>query len=276
MRRLGILIVTLWYALLPALAKPRVASINMCTDQLVLALADPDQIVGISHLARNPSLSWYWREAAPYRILSGQAEDVLLARPDLVLTATFVKPQTRALIGQQGLRVEEFSSAATIAEARDQILRAGRLLQQTERAAAAVARIGTALEALRRSASRQSLSILPLERRGWISGTDSLLTNLLAEAGATNLAAETYGFGTLLPLEKLVTLKPDLLLMSDGTNRAIDQGTALLHHPALTHFASHSARMVMPDAMTVCAGPMLADALDHLMAEFARIRKSGR
>ena len=35
---------------LPAQAaeRPRVASINACTDQLLLALADPEQIVGLS------------------------------------------------------------------------------------------------------------------------------------------------------------------------------------------------------------------------------------
>lgn len=266
---------TAWLALAlmlaaPAWAKPRVASINMCTDQLLLSLADPEQIAGVSHLARSPALSWYWRTATAHKILSGQAEDVLLLRPDMVLTATFVKPQTRDLIGRNGLRIEEFASAATIDEVRSQILRAGALLDQPARAASAIARIDAALARLRATASGNRLSILPLERRGWISGQDSLLTNLLAEAGATNLAAQRFGAGTLLPLERLVTLRPDLLLLSDGGTRAIDQGTALLRHPALAQIAAYSAALVMPDAMTVCAGPMLADAMDHLREELAR------
>src|SRR5215204_1442483 len=33
--------------------RPRVASINLCTDQLLLSLADPDQIVGLSPYIRD-------------------------------------------------------------------------------------------------------------------------------------------------------------------------------------------------------------------------------
>src|SRR6201999_378458 len=37
---------------------PRIASINVCTDQLLMALADPAQILGLSPYARDPALSW--------------------------------------------------------------------------------------------------------------------------------------------------------------------------------------------------------------------------
>lgn len=255
----------------PAMGKPRVASINMCTDQLVLALADPAQIVGISHLAHDPDLSFFWRDAKHHRTLSGQAEDVLPLRPDLVLTATFVRANTRGLLAAQGLRVAEFASAATIGEVKAQIARAGALLDQSERAAQANARIDAALARVRNAArARAGLAVLPLERRGWISGRDSLLTAVLTDAGVRNLGAEQFGDGARLPLEAIVTLRPDLVLVSQDNARAEDQGTALLHHPALRALAG-GRRIAMPHRLTVCAGPMLADALDHLAAEFSRL-----
>jgi len=37
---------------------PRIASINLCTDQLLMTLADPPQILGLSPYARDPARSW--------------------------------------------------------------------------------------------------------------------------------------------------------------------------------------------------------------------------
>lgn len=252
-------------------AAPRIASINMCTDQLLLGLADPGQIVGISHLSRERSLSFYWREAAGHRILSGKAEDVLPLKPDVVLTATLVRSYTRGLLAMQGLRVEEFASASTIAEVRAQIRRAGALMGQEARAEAAITRIDAALARLKAVAARTPVRVLPLERRGWISGRDSLLTALLVEAGISNIGVEATGDGARLPLETIITLKPDALLVSGHNGRAEDQGTALLHHPALARALRGRPLLVLDDALTVCAGPMLAEALDALARQIARL-----
>lgn len=261
-------------AALPAIGKPRVASINMCTDQLLLALADPGQIVGISHLAHDADLSFFWRKAKGHRTLSGQAEDVLPLRPDLVLTATFVRANTRGLLAAQGQAIAEFASAATVGEVKAQITRAGALLHQPDRASEANARIDSALARLQATAkARAGLAVLPLERRGWISGRDSLLTALLTEAGVRNIGAERFGDGARLPLETIVTLRPDVLLVSQDNARAEDQGTALLQHRALRALDT-SHRIALPHQLTVCAGPMLADALDQLAAELSRILPS--
>ena len=51
-----------------AAAEPRrVVSFNLCADQLVLALADPGQIAGLSPYARDPGLSAAAAPPAPFR-----------------------------------------------------------------------------------------------------------------------------------------------------------------------------------------------------------------
>ena len=47
--------------------RPRVASINVCTDQLLLALADPEQILGLSPYSRDAARSWAAAQAARFR-----------------------------------------------------------------------------------------------------------------------------------------------------------------------------------------------------------------
>ena len=46
---------------------PTVASINLCADQLVLALADPEQILTVSWLAADPEESLLADQAARQR-----------------------------------------------------------------------------------------------------------------------------------------------------------------------------------------------------------------
>ena len=41
----------------------RIASLNLCTDELLLALAAPEQIVSVTHLAQQPQETMLWRGA---------------------------------------------------------------------------------------------------------------------------------------------------------------------------------------------------------------------
>ena len=42
----------------------RVASLNLCTDELLLLLAAPEQIVSVTHLAQQPAETPLWRAGA--------------------------------------------------------------------------------------------------------------------------------------------------------------------------------------------------------------------
>src|SRR5947208_13669905 len=69
----------------PAMADAprRVVSFNQCGDQLVLALADPQQIAGLSPYAADPSLSAAAEKAKRYPRLDWQAESTIALGPDL-------------------------------------------------------------------------------------------------------------------------------------------------------------------------------------------------
>src|SRR3954464_10555136 len=67
-------------------APGRVASLNLCTDELVLMLAAPEQIVSVTHLAQQEAETPLWRQAARYRRNDGSLLSVVALRPDLVVT----------------------------------------------------------------------------------------------------------------------------------------------------------------------------------------------
>ena len=76
----------------------RVVSFNNCADQLVLALADPQQIAGLSPYAADPNLSVMAIEARAFRQLDWQAEAAIPLKPDLVLTGSWDRSMTRRML----------------------------------------------------------------------------------------------------------------------------------------------------------------------------------
>jgi iron complex transport system substrate-binding protein len=251
---------------------PRIASINLCTDQLLMTLADPGQILGLSPYARDPARSWDVVTARRLPQLSGEAEDVLALKPDIVVAGRYTKRATRELLKEKGLRVVEFNAARSLDEVKAQLRQMGDLTSHPDRAAAEIDRLDAAMARARVVASGRSYRVLALSRRGWVSGGDNLTTSLLAAVGLSNAGGELgLKTGGYAPLEAIVALKSDFILVSDGGDFAEDEGSAFLLHPALERFYPSARRIVIPERLTVCGGPMLSEALERLTSELQRL-----
>jgi iron complex transport system substrate-binding protein len=253
---------------------PRMASMNVCTDQLLLALADPEQILGLSRFSRDGWQSPAAGDLKRYPVLSGGAEDVLLLKPDVVVASAFDKRSTRELLKAKGLRLTELAVPRNLTEARRQIRDVGDVVGHPDRAAAEIARLDAALARARRAAAERHYRVLPLSRRGWVAGSDSFVSSLLTETGLLNAAGD-LGFtsGGFASLEAIVRLRPDLIVVSQAGNHASDDGQAFLLHPALERFYPQTKRIVIPERLTECGGVLLADALDALTAELKRVAR---
>ena len=253
---------------------PRIASINLCTDQLLVTLADPGQILGLSPYSRDRARSWDAEKAAQFPKLSGEAEDVLVLEPDVVVAGRFTKRATRELLKEKGLRVVEFDAARSLDDVKKQIRQMGDLVQHPDRAAAEIKRLDAAIAHAREVVARKPYRVLALSRRGWVSGGDSLISSLLATTGLSNAAADLgFRLGGFASLETIVSLRPDFLLVSNGSDFAEDLGSAFLLHPALERFYPTSKRLVIPEKLTVCGGPLLSQALDRLSSELERVTR---
>lgn len=277
LRRATLALLALAAAAAPAVAAepPRhVVSINLCTDQLLLALADPSQIAGLGPYARDRERSFFAARAASYPILSGTAEDVLVRHPDLVLAGRFTRRETIDLLKAKGLNVMTLAPARSVAETEAHIRAVADALGHGERAAAEIARIEAALARARSATAKRPLRVLGVSRRGWITGTDSLTGSLLSMIGLTN-AARDLGIrsGGFASMEQIVAARPDLLLMEESTTKAEDQGQAFLLHPALTQLYPPGKRILLPEQFVTCGGPMLAEAIDRLVAELERVER---
>ncbi|NNU80199.1 ABC transporter substrate-binding protein [Halovulum dunhuangense] len=250
---------------------PRVMSLNLCTDQLVLDLADPGQIVSLSVLADDPSLSANWERAAAYPKNGGAAEEVLAARPDLVVTGTFGLTDTARLLEGLGTRIEAFDYTQTLDTIPGDIRRMGRLLGQEARGEAMAAAFEAELSALTRPVTPGSPTALFYGQNGVVSGGGTLASSALAALGLRN-QAEIYGVTGVAPypLELLLSDPPDLLVLSEPEGSAPALADLAMRHPALALLAPQG-RGALPEAAFSCGGPFTLDALRAL----ARLRPGG-
>ncbi|MBX9740123.1 MAG: ABC transporter substrate-binding protein [Beijerinckiaceae bacterium] len=256
-------------------APRRVVSANLCSDQLLLALADRKQIASLSPYARDHAMSHLAALAAPYDLNRGSGEDLIRLDADLVLIGPYDSRYTRALLAKRNLRFESLQPWSSLEEGKKQIRFLANMLGHGGRGEALIAEIERARARLAGLAARQGRapSVLVLHRRGYVFHA-GVTGELLAAAGFTN-AAERIGLSGagFVSLEAILTAKPDFLLVSDIIDGAEDQGQAFLQHPALERLYPASKRLVAPDRLTLCGGPSTPDLIDRLAAEIrAKVR----
>jgi iron complex transport system substrate-binding protein len=262
----------------PANAEPvpqRVVSINLCADELLLALADPAQIADLSIYATDPGLSFFAEEAKRFRHDASAAETVVDVAPDLVLAGRFGKRETRTTLVALGYRVVELEPARSTADSIAEIRKVAAILGHPARGEALVNRINEARNqatAVIDAGPGKRRSVVLYLRRGYVTGSHTLTDELLAIVGLDNAGSRLAGTtGGLVPLEKLIAAPPDYLLVSSLQPAAEDQGSALLAHPALAALFPPEKRIALPDRLTVCGGPSLPAALDRLASEVRRV-----
>ncbi|MEQ9689145.1 MAG: ABC transporter substrate-binding protein [Bauldia litoralis] len=251
----------------------RIVSINLCADELLIALADPDQIASLSVYATDPKLSYFATEAAAFRHDAGEAETVVEREPDLVLAGRYTKRATRDMLTALGYPVELLDPARSIDESIVQIRQVASLVGHPERGEALVAEIDAARTRASAALTGDAMPTAAVyQRRGYVTGGDTLTGELMTAVGIANAGGDLAGGrGGFVRLERLIAEPPDYLLVTTPAIAPGDQGEALLAHPALAELFPPDRRILLPERLTVCGGPSLPAALDWLSKEARRV-----
>jgi iron complex transport system substrate-binding protein len=236
----------------PAGAAPqRIVSLNLCADQLVLALADRGQIAALSRNAIDPELSAAAVQARGLRRIGASAEELLEIRPDLIVGQS---PALAVLKGQP-YRTLDPPFANTLEQVIATIRQVAAAVGHAERGEAMIARMRRDMAAIPRAGRGKVAAYY--QRRGYLTGTGTLIDDMMTRLGLVNLAGR-LGRPVLaqVSLEEMVAARPDYLIVESATERVSDLGTEMLHHPALRGMR----RIAVPQAWTVCGGPAYVEA----------------
>ena len=196
MRRLLILL-CLTLSLAHAAPAVRVVSQTVGTDELLLALAEPEQIACLSHIAREPAFSAVAKEARAFPALDyGDSETILRHQPTLLLSADYSRLELVEQVRRTGVKVIVITRYHTLEDAFSNL----RLLaaelggRAPERAEAIIAdctrRVARLREKLR---DVKPVRVIAPSTYGVIAGADTTFEDLCAHAGAINLATTLGG-----------------------------------------------------------------------------------
>lgn len=260
-------------ALLPALpiallaspaagSGPRLVSINPCVDAVLMQVADPDQIAGISHYSQDPqATSIPIALANRFKATSGTAEEVVALRPDKVLTGPHVAPSTIQALQRMRISLQEYTVPQTVAESEAQVRAIARIAGHPERGEALARRIAAAVAAAR-PAGGKPIPALIWEGEGLVPGAGTLADDLLTRAGYVNQSA-AYGLQQwdVLPLEYLIAKPPRVVFSVAAAEGRADRMTS---HPALARLRRFTTIAPYPERLLHCAGPTLIDAARRL------------
>ena len=245
--------------LLGASAAARVASLNLCTDEYLLLLARPEQVVSVSYLSQDPLESLLWRTARKYKGNRGALEDVIALKPTIVVTMGGAGRATSLIANRLHIRALDLPFAASLADV-EKNLRA---------VAIALGNLGAAnpwierIEQLRRSTPARAPDTIWISGHGDSLGAGSLGAQWLRLAGFKQRALP----GGRATLETLLADPPKVLIRSDYRSGQMSGGTRWLDNPIVRHAG---ARQIVTDGRPwTCMGPLM-------IAEIERLRKADR
>ncbi len=244
----------------------RIVSINLCADQLVLALADRGQIAGLTKNATDVEMSGEAAKAAGIPLLSNSAEQILAIEPDLIVGMPASRSAALRALPQQDYPLLDLATANTLDEIYTSIRETAAAVGHPERGSALIARMQGELAGLPKPGKGRVAAYY--QRRGYMTGTGTLIDELMGRVGLVNLAGK-LGKPPLsqLSLEEMVAAEPDFLIVESATDVVTDQGSEMLHHPAIKDIP----RISIPQAWTVCGSPAYTQAARSMTAQIARI-----
>ena len=243
-----------------AIAAPqKIVSLNLCTDQLLMLLADPEQIISLSKIVDDPYVSLLAKKSKNFKKNSGDAEQIFMESPDLVVAGVYTEKATVQMLKSLGVRVEIFSIEQNFEDILKNIRKMGNLVGHSDRAKIMIDDFNQRLAELQSGINLRPRAAL-YSANGYTTGTETMAGRILSAAGFKNITEEIgLSYGGVLPLETLVIMQPDIVVSGEaypGHSRAEE----ILQHPALSPLKT----VTQTDAKWVCGTPAVLDAIAEL------------
>lgn len=254
-------------------APKRVVSMNLCTDQFSMLLAQEGKLLSVSKLASEPNLSVMSEQAKAYPVNFGGAEEIYLMNPDLVIAGTYTNQPTVQMLRGLGIEVVQVPPVRTIPDIARELRRLGKVLGTQQKAEKIASQFEADVQRLIEAQPNEKARAGVYYANGYTAGDGSLVNELITTAGLQNIASNLGLKGTSkLPLELLILEAPQLLV--EGTKFSDKPALAfeLLSHPALTHTLSNSGRILVEDKYTICGLPFVTEAITKLADQSKKLR----
>ena len=253
----------------------RIISLNLCTDQIVMMLVPRRRIMAVTRLSQQSGMSVMARVAQTLPTTNGQAEQVFMLKPDLVLAGTYSTHATTALLRKLKRHVVVVPPATSFQDIFRNVEIIGRAVGEKRRAAKLIAGLQHGLRKLTLDQNAR----LPLAAlyfaRGYSAGQNTLANAVVRKGGMQTLGDKLKFRGTgKLSLERLILSRPAALIFGHRKFRGEAMAYDVFRHPAMRHLKANTRYISLADALTICGTPETLKAV-YQVRQFARSFESG-
>lgn len=255
-----------------SVALPTALSTNVCADELLLDLANPNQILAVTHyskprhqkLLKNNNLAVY----------RGQTEEILSLKPDLVVTGVFDAPLTTQLFEKFEIKTLRLDIPKNFEEIIEQIHQLAKALNQENKGLEIANNIEQELNELNSNHPFSGKRAVFWGYEGHVPGLETYENDLLEKLGLTNIAGDfgIHGHGWI-SIEKLIQSKPDFLILEEKNSALSSVGEKLLNHPAIQAALPDLKIISLEENSLRCGGPYLIHVLQNLQSALSAYEK---
>lgn len=247
------MLTALWTGCAEGAHKPTVVSLDFCADQVVLALADDEQILALSADAKKV-FSFFRERAKQFHSHSNELDELLLLDPDLVFTSGSGSSIAARVLNHHGARVYSFDSSSVSNLSVTNLLKAGTVLGDPQKAELLSQSAKSLLRTLQ-SGTARPVPGLYLSPSGITSGAGTFIDQILNLGGVDNVVARHGIEGwSQLDLEILVVEQPQVIVTSFFDNKVAHQDSwRFAAHPAVQKLLKKALVVDVPSRLLSCS-----------------------
>lgn len=246
---------------------PRVASMDLCSDLLLLQVGAPEQIVSVSSASQDPKSSPMADRARAYPANRSSVEDLLYLQPDIALVYLGWGGRRHSqLLAGRGTELLPVPYPRGWADALQTTRDIAAGIGRAERGQALAEQARRRMQAL--AETPRPFRVLYLRPNGGTAGADTYVDDVLTLLGLRNVAKEEgfSGWGRF-PLEHLVAAPPDLFLLGYFDEAQPLSKSSYARHALLRRMLEETPSISVPTAYWGCGGIELVEAAERIAAQ---------
>ena len=255
----------------------RIVSYSISTDEILLALVEPQRIIALSRLVDDPGVSSVVKEAkqVPNRVKGNSMEGVLAFKPDLVIIPDFHPPEMLQSARELGLKVYIYKTPSDIKGVKRSIRQIAALTGEKDKGEALVTKMEERIRQV-----QQRLAGIPVSRRkrviqlrseGAFYAPDNSFGDVCRHAGVSDATLELkYPSAMEITQEKVVELNPDIIFVPDwdydGKHNPDGEKRKILNNPSYRGLKAVQQGKVytISGALVLTVSQYIADAVEEV------------
>jgi len=247
--------------------KPTIVSLDYCSDQFVLSLADREQIVAVSKSAED-IFSYYRGRAKGIAKTHSSIEEVIMINPDVAVQTYSAAAHMGEMTKRTGISLVSTDFGSDPNTVYKNIMKVGKAIGQEERARNFNQSYAERLKTLKNT-PRNQLKIAYITPSGTTAGVGTSVDDIIMLSGFESYAQAHNLNGWLsLPLENLIMDSPDLFITGFFEKGAVTQSSwSISRHDYLFKMMKEIPTINLPSSYMSCNGLFTIDAAERIRSD---------